>query len=157
MKLWTGAKSTKAEAARILRMISQVVEVLLQDWYPWSRPQVFINCSACETPHFTRSQCCDAMAQSQQYPATLNCPTKDTNVVVAYLHSKNIIHRDIKPANVLLTSNPDGSLRASQYSRFVYFFHLLPIHDSFIKDFEISTFYDREVAVKECHERGAPL
>jgi len=83
-------------------MISQVVEVLLQDWYPSSRAHVVINCSACETPHFTRSQCCDAMAQSRQYPATLSCPTKETNVIVEDI-APDLALADIYQSSLLFT------------------------------------------------------
>ena len=51
----------------MLRIISQMVEMLLSDWYPSIQPKVWIICTACMQPHFTRQQCCQATQQSPLY------------------------------------------------------------------------------------------
>ena len=55
------------EAAKVLRIISQMVEMLLSDWYQSIHPNVLIVCTACKKPHFTRHQCFQATAEAPLY------------------------------------------------------------------------------------------
>ena len=73
-QVWNERKGAK-EGARILRILSMLVDTLLHDWYPAASPTVWIPCSFCGHPSsFTSQQCCKAMLLPPPSSGILQCP-----------------------------------------------------------------------------------
>lgn len=63
----------------MLRVVGSVVDVLLGDWYPTVQPQVWMTCTACNTPHISRQQCCDAILRN---PSIIYCQNAKLDIQV---------------------------------------------------------------------------